>query len=51
VQGDSKDAWNDLSEEGRLEVFRRILDDRSVAEEVFKQHFAGLLLLLKGEGR
>jgi hypothetical protein len=51
VQGDSKDAWNDLSEEGRLEVFRRILDDRSVAEEVFKQHFAGFLLLLKGEGR
>jgi hypothetical protein len=45
VQGDSKDAWNGLSGEKRLEVFRRILDDRNVAEEVFNQHFAGLRLL------
>jgi hypothetical protein len=42
VQNDSKDTWNELSEEERLGVFRRIHDDRGVAEEVFKQHFAGL---------
>ena len=45
VQNDSKDTWNELSEEERLEVFRRIRDDKSVAEKVFKQHFAGLRLL------
>jgi hypothetical protein len=41
VQGDSKDAWNGLSEDERLEVFRSIYTDRGVAEEVFKQHFVG----------
>jgi len=45
VQNDSKDTWNELSEEERLEVFRRIRDDRNVAEKVFKQHFEGLRLL------
>jgi len=45
VQNDSKDTWNELSEEERLGVFRRIRDDKSVAEKVFKQHFAGLRLL------
>jgi hypothetical protein len=45
VQGDSKDAWNGLSEEERLKVFRRISDDMGVTEEVFKQHFEGLRLL------
>jgi hypothetical protein len=45
VQNDSKDTWNELGEEERLEVFRRIRDDRNVAEKVFKQHFEGLRLL------
>jgi hypothetical protein len=45
VQCDSKDEWNGLSEEKRLEVFRNIYTDRRVAEEVFKQHFVGLGLL------
>jgi hypothetical protein len=45
VQNDSKDTWNELSEEERLEVFRRIRHDRNVAEKVFKQHFEGLRLL------
>ena len=45
VQNDSKDTWNELDEKERLEVFRRIRDDRNVAEKVFKQHFEGLRLL------
>jgi hypothetical protein len=45
VQNDSKDTWNELGEEERLEVFRRIRDDRNVAEKVFNQHFEGLRLL------
>jgi hypothetical protein len=45
VQGDSKDAWNDLSEEERLEVFRSIYSGGRVVKEVFKQHFEGLGLL------
>jgi hypothetical protein len=45
VQGDSKDAWNDLSEKERLEVFRSIYSGGSVVKEVFKQHFEGLGLL------
>jgi hypothetical protein len=45
VQNDSKDTRNDLSEEERLMVFRRIHDDRNVAEKVFIQHFEGLRLL------
>jgi hypothetical protein len=45
VQNDSKDTWNYLSEEERLMVFRRIHDDRNVAEKVFNQHFEGLRLL------
>ena len=52
VQGDSKDEWNGLSEEKRLEVFRNIYTDRGVAEteKVFKQHFAGLRLLKGMDG-
>jgi hypothetical protein len=45
VKGDSKDAWNGLSEDERLEVFRKIHDDRNFAEKVFNQHFEGLRLL------
>ena len=43
VKGDSKDAWNGLSEDERLEVFRKIHNDRNV-EKVFNQHFEGLRL-------
>jgi hypothetical protein len=45
VQGDSKDAWNGLSEMERFEVFRNIYSGRGVVKEVFKQHFVGLGLL------
>ncbi len=41
-EGDSKDVWSRTDESSKLEVFRRIYEDRKAAEEVFSQHFSGL---------
>jgi len=42
---DSKDVWNRLDRDKKLDVFRKIYKDIDAARGVFGQHFEGLGLL------
>ncbi len=42
---DSKELWRKIEEKKRLQVFRKLLNDKKFAEELFPQHFKGLKLI------